>query len=154
MRRGINPKRGFSLVELVIVVIIMGIIAAIAIPRLASSSGRASETALIANLAEMRKALEHYAIEHDEKYPGSLTAIATYTSFAGAMSGSRSAVYKYGPYLNEIPPLPTGPNKGATGWGATGGNPPAGVSGSPTVGWLYNASVGGVWANDIDHLDK
>ncbi len=154
MKKQTARKLGFSLVELVIVIIIIGIIAAIAVPRMARSTEQAAEKALMANLSQIRSALEMYAAEHDGKYPGALTAITKYTSLTGAMGSQKTAVYIFSPYLDKIPPLPTGPNKGATGWGATAGNPPAGVSGTPTVGWLYNFTTGGVWANDIDHLDK
>jgi general secretion pathway protein G len=144
----------FSLVELVIVVVIIGIIAAIAVPRMSQAVEGADLAALGGDLAAMRTALDLYTIDHGGNYPGSLVAIARYTSAAGAMSSNPSATYKYGPYIRAIPACPIGPRKGATGWAAANANPPTVVSGSAAVGWLYHAASGGVWVNDIDHLDK
>ncbi len=147
-------RRGFSLVEVVIVIVIIGVVAAIAVPRLTSASGNAAESAVRANLAAMRTALDLYAADHYGNYPPSLTALARYTDANGAMSSNRTARYKFGPYLRAIPPCPIGPSKGGTGWGAANGDPPSAVSASRTVGWLYHAATGGVWVNDINHLDK
>ncbi len=84
--------------------------------------------------------------------PTALHAIRMYTSDTGAMSNNKTAVYKNGPYLRQIPPCPVGPNKGATGSGAANANPPTVVSNIPTVGWLYHWQSGNVFVNDIDHL--
>ncbi len=147
-------KPGFSLIELVIVVVIIGIIAAIAAPRMSRAVEGADLAALGGDLATMRTTLDLYMIDHDGNYPGSLVAIVRYTSASGAMSSNPSAIYKYGPYLRAIPPCPSGPSKGGIGWAAANANPPTAVSGSTTVGWLYHAASGGVWVNDIVHLDK
>jgi hypothetical protein len=112
------------------------------------------ESALLADLRILRSAADRYAIEHDGNFPTSLIALARYTSKTGGISGNKTAVHKYGFYVREIPRCPTGPNRGATGWAAAKADPPTVVSGSPTVGWLYHAARGGVWVNDINHLDK
>ena len=56
-------NKGFTLIELVIIMVILGVLAAVAVPRLGSSidsSEEASEEAVIGNL---RSALEVYAME-------------------------------------------------------------------------------------------
>ncbi len=146
--------RGFTLVELLIVVVILGILAAVVIPQFSDASASTEESALRADLRIMRGAVQRYALEHDGNYPGSLTAIARYTNMGGAMAGNKTPVYKYGKYIPEIPRCPTGPSKGATGWAAIGNNPPTVASGSTSVGWLYHAASGGVWVNDLNHFDK
>lgn len=151
-RRGQFPA--YTIVELLIVVVILAILAALIIPAFNDISVEASETTLRSDLEIMRRAMEIYYLEHKGKYPTSLTALARYTSEAGAMSSNKTAIYKYGLYIKQIPPCPTGPNKGATGWGAANANPPTVVNNIPTVGWLYHWQTGGVWINDINHLDK
>jgi prepilin-type N-terminal cleavage/methylation domain-containing protein len=146
--------RGFSLVELIIAVVIIGIIAAIAFTRMTRPVDGAALAALRGDLAAMRTALDLYATEHNGDYPGALAALAKYTSIDGAMSSSPTATYKYGPYMRAIPPCPIGPREGAVGWAVANANPPTAVSSFPTVGWLYHAASGGVWVNDINHLDE
>lgn len=143
---------GFTLVEVVIVVLVLSIIAAVASPKLVGVVQNGEVSALSANLTAIRNALEHYAIDHPGNYPGALTALARFTSTSGAMSSSKSSFYKDGKYLDSIPACPVGSRKGATGWGACP-NPPAGESGSSTIGWLYNAASGRVWVNDDKTLD-
>lgn len=157
-RRTTNSRtrglRGFTLVELLIVVVILGILAAVVIPQFSDASASTEASALRADLQIMRDAVQRYALEHGGNYPGSLTAIARYTNMSGTMAGNRTAVYKYGKYVSELPRCPTGPSKGATGWAAIGNNPPTVASGSTSVGWLYHAASGGVWVNDANHFDK
>ena len=152
--RNLVRRCGFSLVELVIVVVIIGVIAAIAVTQLTHASESAQIAALKGNLATLRTAIDLYAADHNGNYPGALTALAKYTSEAGAMSSNPSPTYKFGPYVRVIPPCPIGPSQGGTGWAAANANPPTAVSGFATVGWLYHSSTGGVWVNDINHLDK
>ncbi len=70
MRKMIRDEKGFTLVELLIVVIILGILAAVAIPQFGSSTDDAKLSTLDSNLAELRNAVELYYHEHDSVYPG------------------------------------------------------------------------------------
>ncbi|MEZ6317579.1 MAG: prepilin-type N-terminal cleavage/methylation domain-containing protein [Phycisphaerales bacterium] len=56
--------RAFSMIELVIVVVIIGIIAAIAIPRFEGMTDNARGRRLIADLDTLQKAAELYTVEH------------------------------------------------------------------------------------------
>jgi prepilin-type N-terminal cleavage/methylation domain-containing protein len=56
-------RRGFTLVELLIVIIIIAVLAAIAIPKIANSSQRAHESELRAKLKVVRDAVERF--KHD-----------------------------------------------------------------------------------------
>ena len=58
-------RRAFSLVELVIVVVIMGIIAAIAVPRMSNSAENAAKNAVIGNQAALQTAIDLYTAEHE-----------------------------------------------------------------------------------------
>jgi len=90
----------FSLVELVIVLVILGVIAAIAIPRMTKGAQGAEVRGLVADLAQMRKAIEFYRIEH-KNYP-------TVADIAGQLTVKTNPVGNLGPYLIGIPSLKTG----------------------------------------------
>jgi len=62
-------QRAFSLVELVIVIVIIGIVAAIAMPRFSSASRRATARSVAKTLKVLNDAAEHYKAEHG-CYPG------------------------------------------------------------------------------------
>ena len=55
-----HPRRGFTLIELLIVVVIIGIIAAIAVPKFASTKGKAHAAALKGDLHNLATAEESY----------------------------------------------------------------------------------------------
>jgi general secretion pathway protein G len=61
--------KGFTLVELVVVVMILGILAAVAAPKLLKTSDAASENGLKQTLSVVRDAIERYAAEQG-KLPG------------------------------------------------------------------------------------
>ncbi|MHC5028532.1 MAG: prepilin-type N-terminal cleavage/methylation domain-containing protein [Planctomycetota bacterium] len=146
-----NSRRrsGFSLIELVIVVVIIGIIAAIAIPRMSRGSAGAADSALIADLAVMRNALDLYITEHTGTAPDAnfVTQMTQYTNLAGGVSATKTATHIYGPYLRDVPILPVGSKKGETGVfvdAVGGGSPPGGVA---TDGWYYNSTDEVLFAN-------
>ncbi len=68
-RRVIPARRAFSLVELVIVLVIIGIIAAIVVPRFSSATGAAQAKSLTAALRIVNDAMELYKADHTY-YPG------------------------------------------------------------------------------------
>lgn len=74
-----HVRRGFTLIELLIVVVIIGIIAAIAVPKFASTKGKANAAALRADLRNLASAQEAYFTEH-----------MTYTSDASRLNYTTS----------------------------------------------------------------
>ena len=64
-------KSGFTLVEILIVVVILGILAAIVIPQFTGASTEAKESSLMSNLQAMRSQVELYKIQHNDDLPGS-----------------------------------------------------------------------------------
>ena len=141
-------KRAFSLIELVIVVVIIGIVAAIAIPRMSRGSEGAAESAVIADLAVMRNAIDLYTVEHIGDIPTSAESFADqmtiFSDLSGNTSGTKGAGFIYGPYLRAIPALPGGPQRGQTAIKA----PPA--DGTPGFGWVYDAAQGTIVVNAAD----
>ena len=99
-----RAKSGFTLVEILIVVVILGILAAIVIPQFTEASTEAKTSSLCTDLQTMRSQIELFKIQHNDDLPG---AHAT-TSFTDAMTGTTdvagdSTGTGYGPYVQKIP---------------------------------------------------
>ena len=142
----VNARRshhagGFSLLELILVVVIIGVIGAIAIPRLSRGAAGAADSALVGNLAVLRNAIDMYGTEHTGTFPtvaNIVDQLTLYTDVAGNTQSTPDAIYIYGPYVRQVPPLPVGAKKGSNGIAAAD---------STGVGWIYTASTGDIRSN-------
>src|SRR5690606_22426668 len=67
--------QGFTLVEILIVVVILGILAAIVIPQFTQASESAKHSSLMSTLQTVRSQLELYQVQHNGNYPGANLAI-------------------------------------------------------------------------------
>jgi general secretion pathway protein G len=108
-----RTRKGFTLVEILIVVVILGILAAIVIPQFTNASTEAKVANLKSNLQTVRAQLELYKLRHDDTPPATPAAFVTEmtTKDANGMC-----------YLPAIPvnPFTGGSSVGAWSDGATG----------------------------------
>jgi len=116
-----KTEKGFTLVEILIVVVILGILAAIVIPQFTSASTEAKESALQSDLQAMRSQIELFKIHHNDLLPGevgtgplNITTAATSASFAAALINKTNvlgevgatAAHRFGPYMRRVPDNP------------------------------------------------
>lgn len=133
--------RGFTLVEILIVVVILGILAAIVIPQFTSASETAKSSSLSAQLQTIRSQLELYQVQHNGDYPaadvqcdalGEWTALTVETEVdrtEGDASGN-----EFGPYLQQ-PPMNSFEQSSSIAAAAAAG-----------VGWVYDPADGSIMA--------
>jgi prepilin-type N-terminal cleavage/methylation domain-containing protein len=74
---GRKGRKGFSLLELLAVVIILGVIAAVVIPRISYSSVTAKQNACFQNKAEINSAVERYYFDNGS-LPADTSALSAY----------------------------------------------------------------------------
>jgi len=143
VRRGYKP-RAFTLVEILIVVIILGILATIIIGLFQNGTKDAAATSLKDNLRNMRSQLELYVAQHG-RYPALATfeqQMTQYTDADGNVSATKTPTYCYGPYIISMPVLPVGVNKGRTTVTT--------LTYTAGHGWGYEATSGVFKANTPD----
>jgi type II secretory pathway pseudopilin PulG len=139
-----EPKqaRGISLIELAIVVVIIAIIGAIAIPKMSRGEASAADETLIQDLFVLRSAVDHYNSDH----PGAplngvssenalINALMLFSDSKGNTAGKKTGAYIYGPYLKAFPSLPIGSNKNSSAVTVSG------PVGSGAFGWYFNGTT-------------
>ena len=161
--------RGFTLVELLIVVIILAILAAIVIPQFSGATVDAKESALDSNLTAMRSAIELYRVQHNNTYPAAvaatgLTCASGLAAGTGAVDTAQALKDQLSQYSNAAgqtcngpdPQTPLGPylRKGVPAEPITGSVAIAmQTTGAPLVpaaatgGWIYDNKSGQVVMN-------
>lgn len=125
-----NRRTAFTLVELVVVIMILGILAGVAAPKLLQTSSQATENGLRQSLAVIRNAIELYTAQNNGSLPGSGIDFVTDIT----------------PYLRDgIPVCPVG-NANANVAVVSAATPT--VTG--TEGWMYSSTSGTFICNSSD----
>ena len=140
-----KSRKGFTLVEILIVVIILGILAAIVIPQFTSASEDARKSNMKSQLQTLRSQIELYKLQHRDTPPvlsgSDWSPMLVCTNDAGvekttAPTNVPDATYKFGPYMQAAPVNPL-TNSDSVVAGAT-----ALGTATSTTGWVYNTQTG------------
>ena len=78
-----TPRAGFTLIEVLLVLVILGFIAALVVPRLVGSQERAMVMATETRIKTLEAKLELYAVDHQAKYPESLDELMSPVDLQG-----------------------------------------------------------------------
>lgn len=90
-----SVRRGFTLIEILIVVVILGILAAIVIPQFTNASQEAAESSVKSQLQTVRSQVELYRVRNNGNLPADFNDLLT------PPNGED-------PYLQKTPTLPMG----------------------------------------------
>ena len=131
-------RRGFTLVEILIVVIILGILAAIVIPQFTNASEDARKSNMTSQLQTLRSQVELFKLQHRDDAPPLATFWDYMTQYStddigDAPVAAATATAKFGPYMQQpaVNPLTGSSTVVAIGTGA-----------ATTNGWYYDATTG------------
>jgi len=167
MKRRVTNKKGFTLVEILIVVIIMAILAGVMIPQFTSSSDEAKLSTLRTDLVAMRAAIELYYIQHKSTYPGANTSnygghttaaeyfvdqLTLYTDIDGEAVAVKDGTHKYGPYVKHGIPVNPFDDSDTVVVDTTTDDLSAAAP-DDTGGWIFFTITGQFFANDGAHGD-
>jgi prepilin-type N-terminal cleavage/methylation domain-containing protein len=156
-----KKQKGFTLVELMIVVAIIGILAAVAIPKFAQMLEKSREGATKGNLSAIKSAVSNYYADQQGTYPGTSLNTATWSS---VINGSTTTYPAFVPqYIDQLSAVKvtaagtfnsSATQNGGPGVGASAAQVttatwssipfPTNTTGS---GWKYDMSIGAVWVN-------
>jgi general secretion pathway protein G len=146
-----SNRKGFTLVEILIVVIILGILAAIVIPQFTNASTDARKNSLTSQLQTVRSQLELYKLQHNDRLPTFAGATADLQweqmTLKTDVNGSTNAAtgVDFGPYLQQTPTNPLNSNSRV----ATGAVDATTSSAfAALTGFYVNTANGKVWATN------
>ena len=132
MRTRCKNLRGFTLIELAVVVMILGILAAIAAPRLLGASHQATDNGARQSLGVVRNAIDQYTTEHAGVLPGADGQELTFkTDIKNYLRGQ------------DFPTCPVAAKNNAVRMMSGSGSIVSSISGTETTySWVYQFGMG------------
>jgi len=124
-------RRGFTLIEILIVVVILGILAAIVIPQFTDASEEANHSNLLSQLQTVRGQIELYNIQNPANAYDSATAVGTFWD-----------PLVMGNYLQHAPKNPL-----------NGSSTVSTSASSTTAGWYWGTVGGNGWTLNLYAID-
>lgn len=119
-----NNKKGFTLVELVIVVAVMAVLVAVAIPTVSSIVGTAEDSVAKSNartIESVIKLAEANNTDGDTELSAEEVAKAVYEAKLGIDGSSKVFVFYYDPTNGNVKPAASGQGATNVGWAITFG---------------------------------
>jgi general secretion pathway protein G len=140
MRKAACNRSGFTLVELVVVIMILGIIAAIALPRVLGTADSATDNGLRHSLSVVRGAIDRYMADHEGQKPGD----------AGSEADFIDDIREY-LRGGKLPVCPVGTAENNEVHVFSGGDIETQISATSSAkSWLYDSSTGEFYINCAD----
>jgi len=105
MKKNFNKHHGFTLIEVMVVVVILGILAAVVVPRIMDNPDKARITKAKQDIRAIESALNLYRLDNFA-YPSTDQGLEALITPPGELSSS--ANYKQGGYIRKLPKDPWG----------------------------------------------
>lgn len=171
----LRKRRGFTLVELLVVAVVLAIFAAVVVPEFAGVTDESKVAALKSDLAVLRKAIDLYYQQHGH-YPGGAPSypercngipagsfatreeqnfnfqLTLFSSPAGEVCFRKTGSYTLGPYINTTL-IPQNPVTGSRVVRVTTLGTLQPSTGSDNGGWLFDSISGRLIADHADYED-
>ena len=150
-----RSRKGFTLIEILIVVIILGILAAIVIPQFTNASKEAKQSSLVTMVQSLRSQIALFKLQHNDRLPGASPLVDSggtlsqatfwnqmtqFTDLDGDPVAAKDATHTYGPYMQSIPTNPLNNSQTVAEAAAAG------------VGFMYDYN-GGIGSGKIWGVD-
>lgn len=133
-----HEKNGLTWTEIFVVMMILGIVSAVAVPRFSRASSQARLNDLISDLQEVRSQLELFKIQHQDRLPGQTVQDGTIDARLFEQELTGRGTDGLGPYLKGIPSNAYNNQRTVT----FVNDPLAQPTGEEGTGWWCNAATG------------